>query len=82
VQLLPGLVKVPAPVVLTLTEPVGVRAVPWGVMSTTVIVQVVVWPTKTTAGKQLTVVLVARGLTVIEAGAVVLLPLKLIESGV
>ena len=56
------LLKVPAPLLLKLTVPVGVLGVPLSV-SVTVAVQVVGWPT-TDAGVQPTLVLVERLLTV------------------
>jgi len=55
------LLKVPAPLLLKLTVPVGVLGVP---VSVTVAVQVVGWPTTTDAGVQPTLVLVERLLTV------------------
>src|SRR2546425_1075271 len=55
--------KVPAPLLLKLTVPVGVLGVPVSV-SLTVAVQVVDCPTTTDAGLQLTLVLVERLLTV------------------
>ena len=55
--------KVPAPLLLKLTVPVGVLFVPTSV-SATVAVQVVGWPTTTDAGLQPTLVLVERKLTV------------------
>ena len=57
------LLKVPAPLLLKLTVPVGVLGVPVSV-SVTVAVQVVGWPTTTDAGVQPTLVLVERLLTV------------------
>ena len=57
------LLKVPAPLLLKLTVPVGVLLVPTSV-SLTVAVQVVGWPTTTDAGLQPTLVLVERLLTV------------------
>ena len=56
-------VKVPAPLEVKVTVPVGVLAVPAPV-SVTVAVQVVDPPTGTVAGVQLTVVLVGRLVTV------------------
>ena len=53
------LLKVPAPLLLKLTVPVGVLLVPVSV-SLTVAVQVVAWPTTTDAGLQPTLVLVDR----------------------
>jgi len=57
------LLKVPAPLLLKLTVPVGVLGVPVSV-SLTVAVQVVDCPTTTDAGLQLTLVPVERLLTV------------------
>jgi hypothetical protein len=57
------LLKVPAPLLLKLTVPVGVLGVPVSV-SLTVAVQVVACPTTMDAGLQLTLVLVERLLTV------------------
>jgi hypothetical protein len=57
------LLKVPAPLLLKLTVPVGVLGVPVSV-SLTVAVQVVDCPMTTDAGLQLTLVLVERLLTV------------------
>src|SRR2546428_4328355 len=51
--------KVPAPLLLKLTVPVGVLFVPTSV-SATVAVQVVAWPTTTVAGEQPRLVLVER----------------------
>src|SRR2546430_16621481 len=53
------LLKVPAPLLVKLTVPVGVFAAPTSV-SLTVAVQVVGWPTTTDAGLQPTLVLVER----------------------
>jgi hypothetical protein len=57
------LLKVPAPLLLKLTVPLGVLLVPTSA-SLTVAVQVVACPTTTDAGLQLTLVLVERLLTV------------------
>jgi hypothetical protein len=57
------LLKVPAPLLLKLTLPVGVLLVPVAV-SLTVAVQLVEAATGTVAGVQLTLVLVERALTV------------------
>src|SRR5712691_690139 len=58
-----GLEKVP--VFAQLTVPVGAVAIPPGVVSVTVAVQLLAPPTGTLAGLQLTEVVVACGLTVI-----------------
>ena len=56
--------KVPAPLEVKLTDPVGVIAVPSAEVSVTVTVQVVAWLTTTEAGVHDTLVEVVRGLTV------------------
>ena len=56
-------VKLPVPLLVKVTVPVGVVAVPAAV-SVTVAVQLVPWLTATDAGVQLTVVLVLRAVTV------------------
>jgi hypothetical protein len=55
---LPPEPKVPAPLEVKLTVPVGVVAVPPGVVSVTVAVQLVVPPTGSVSGEQLTLVVV------------------------
>jgi hypothetical protein len=57
-----GALKVPAAVVVKLTVPVGVRGVPATVVSATVAVHILAWPT-TTGEVQEIVVEVVRGLT-------------------
>ncbi len=70
-QLAAGL-KVPAPLLVKPTEPVGVMAVP-GELSVTVAVQVDAEPTFTEAGLQATVVIVDRTFTVTVALPVLVL---------
>jgi hypothetical protein len=73
VQLAAG-VKVPVELVVKLTEPVGVMAVPAVDVSVTVAVHVVGWPGDTEAGEHTTPVEVVRGVTVTTKAAAVALP--------
>jgi len=62
-QVVPGMLNAPVPLEVKLTVPAGADFVPAAV-SETIAVQMVDWLTKTDAGKQVTVVLVPRFVTV------------------